>query len=81
MEQSGLVEIASHTHDMHKGVNANPAGSKIPAAIVPEYKNGQYETKESYQKRLLKDFKTFISNYFQSYWEKTSNYSMALWTI
>ena len=38
MEQSGLVEIASHTHDMHKGVNANPAGSKIPAAIVPEYK-------------------------------------------
>ena len=57
MEQSGLVEIASHTHDMHKGVNANPAGSKIPAAIVPEYKNGQYETKESYQKRLLEDFK------------------------
>ena len=57
MEQSGLVEIASHTHDMHKGVNANPAGSKIPAAIVPEYKNGKYETKESYQKRLLEDFK------------------------
>ena len=57
MEQSGLVEVASHTHDMHKGVNANPAGSKIPAAIVPEYKNGQYETKESYQKRLLEDFK------------------------
>ena len=31
--------------------------AKIPAAIVPEYKNGQYETKESYQKRLLEDFK------------------------
>ena len=56
MEQSGLIEIASHTHDMHKGVNANPAGSKIPAAIVPEYKNGKYETKESYQKKVIRRF-------------------------
>ena len=43
MEKSGLVEIASHTHDSHHGVRANPAGSQLPAVISPEYKNNKYE--------------------------------------
>lgn len=56
MEKSGLVEIASHTHDSHHGVRANPAGSQLPAVIAPEYKNNKYETKVEYRNRLMRDF-------------------------
>jgi poly-beta-1,6-N-acetyl-D-glucosamine N-deacetylase pgaB len=56
MEKSGLVEIASHTHDSHHGVRANPAGSQLPAVISPEYKNNKYETKAEYRNRLVRDF-------------------------
>ena len=56
MEKSGLVEIASHTHDSHHGVRANPAGSQLPAVIAPEYKNNKYETKAEYRNRLVRDF-------------------------
>ncbi len=56
MEKSGLVEIASHTHDSHHGVRANPAGSQVPAVISPEYKNNKYETKVEYRNRLVRDF-------------------------
>lgn len=56
MEKSGLVEIASHTHDSHHGVRANPAGSQLPAVISPEYKNNKYETKAEYRNRLVHDF-------------------------
>ncbi len=61
MQQSGLVEIASHTHNLHHGVNANPAGSSLPAVIAPVYKNGQYETQAQYKSRLSNDF-TLSSN-------------------
>ena len=56
MEQSGLVEVASHTHNLHNGINANPSGSQLPAVIAPEYKNGKYETEDAYKNRLKSDF-------------------------
>ena len=56
MEQSGLVEIASHTHNLHNGINANPSGSQLPSVIAPEYKNGKYETEDAYKNRLKSDF-------------------------
>ena len=56
MEQSGLVEVASHTHNLHYGINANPSGSQLPAVIAPEYKNGKYETEDAYKNRLKSDF-------------------------
>lgn len=56
MEQSGLVEVASHTHNLHNGINANPAGGQLPAVIAPEYKNGKYETEDAYKNRLKSDF-------------------------
>ena len=56
MEQSGLVEIASHTHNLHNGINANPSGGQLPAVIAPEYKNGKYETEDAYKNRLKSDF-------------------------
>uniref|UniRef100_UPI00258FDF81 poly-beta-1,6-N-acetyl-D-glucosamine N-deacetylase PgaB n=1 Tax=uncultured Haemophilus sp. TaxID=237779 RepID=UPI00258FDF81 len=56
MEQSGLVEIASHTHNLHNGINANPSGGQLPSVIAPEYKNGKYETEDAYKNRLKSDF-------------------------
>src|SRR5690606_251852 len=34
MADSGLVEIASHTHDLHRGVLGNPQGNELPAAAA-----------------------------------------------
>ena len=56
MEQSGLVEIASHTHNLHNGINANPSSGQLPSVIAPEYKNGKYETEDAYKNRLKSDF-------------------------
>lgn len=56
MEQSGLVEIASHTYDSHHGVLANPGHSQIPAIISPTYIDNKYETKAEYRQRLTQDF-------------------------
>ena len=56
MEQSGLVEVASHTHNLHNGIKANPSGGQLPAVIAPEYKNGKYETEDDYKNRLKSDF-------------------------
>jgi len=34
IDDSGLVEIASHSYDMHHGIVANPQGNKQPAATA-----------------------------------------------
>lgn len=34
MQASGLCEFASHTHDLHRGVPANPQGNVQPAAVT-----------------------------------------------
>ncbi|HBO39578.1 MAG TPA: poly-beta-1,6-N-acetyl-D-glucosamine N-deacetylase PgaB, partial [Pasteurellaceae bacterium] len=56
IQASGLVEIASHSNNLHHGIAANPAGSSLPAIIAVEYKNGKYETHDEYRSRLRKDF-------------------------
>lgn len=66
MQNSGLVEIASHTHDLHHGIKANPGGSQLAAMIAPEYKNGKYETEEQYKFRVLNDMK-ISSNLIKKY--------------
>lgn len=58
MSDSGLVEIASHTHQLHRAIKANPGGSLFPAVFSAEYRNGQYETRATYAKRLRNDFQT-----------------------
>jgi len=55
MQRSGLVEIASHTYDLHRGVPANPQGNTQPAAITRIYQDGRYETDDVYLKRLRND--------------------------
>ncbi|WP_200763693.1 poly-beta-1,6-N-acetyl-D-glucosamine N-deacetylase PgaB [Nitrosophilus alvini] len=59
MSDSGLVEIASHSYDMHKGVLGNPQGNVQPALTTRIYnpKSGTYEDDESYLKRVEADIK------------------------
>ena len=57
MSDSGLVEIASHTHNMHRAIKANPGGSAYPAVFSAQYAQGRYESPADYHQRLQADFK------------------------
>ena len=60
LSDSGLVEIASHSFDMHRGVTANPEGSLLPSAITPILGPEGYETESEYQDRLRLDLKKSV---------------------
>jgi biofilm PGA synthesis lipoprotein PgaB len=57
MQDSGLVEIASHTYDQHRGILANPQGNQIPAVVTHAYRpeTGAYESDAEYRERLRSD--------------------------
>lgn len=57
MSDSGLVEIASHTYNLHYGVLANPQGNKEPAVTSRIYypKTKTYESDAHYKERIKKD--------------------------
>ncbi|WP_313825393.1 polysaccharide deacetylase family protein, partial [Leclercia sp.] len=55
--ESGLVEVGAHTWASHYGHQANPQGSKEPAAANRFYDktSGQYETDAQFEKRMSAD--------------------------
>lgn len=55
MEQSGLVAIASHSHNLHHQVTVNPNGDSGEAGASLIYRNGQYESLEDYKARVARD--------------------------
>ena len=56
MQASGLVEVGSHTYDLHRGIPGNPQGSSMPAATTRRYTPAQgYETDDAYRARLRAD--------------------------
>jgi poly-beta-1,6-N-acetyl-D-glucosamine N-deacetylase len=57
IQQSGLVEIASHSHLMHMYAAANPQGLTAPASSTRLYVSSEarYETRDEYRDRVLKD--------------------------
>jgi len=57
MHRSGLVEVASHTHDLHRGILANPQGNMTPAATTRQYdpQTGRYEDRAAYEARIRDD--------------------------
>ncbi len=54
MVQSGLVEIGSHSYDLHKGIPANPQGNTQAAAVTRLYDDPMlvYENDEEYRDRI-----------------------------
>jgi len=57
MQASGLVEVASHTDNLHRGVQSNPQGNQTPAVTTRIYdpQAQRYETAQAYQQRLHDD--------------------------
>lgn len=57
MVASGLVEVASHSYSLHKGVTSNPQGSMPPAAITHIYnaQEQRYEGDADYYARIQAD--------------------------
>jgi poly-beta-1,6-N-acetyl-D-glucosamine N-deacetylase len=56
MAQSGLVEIASHSYDLHHGVRGNPQGNELPAGNTRLYMPGSgYETEAQFRRRIGDD--------------------------
>lgn len=57
ISRSGLVEIGSHTDNLHYGILANPQGNLEPAAAARAYdpNTGQYETDAQYKARIARD--------------------------
>jgi peptidoglycan/xylan/chitin deacetylase (PgdA/CDA1 family) len=54
---SGLVEIASHTFNLHHGEIGNPQGNKQPAAStrIFDTKTQKYESDDEYKQRIRTD--------------------------
>lgn len=59
MARSGLVELASHTHAMHIGIQANPQGNLLPMAATHRYdpKTGRYENDAAFSQRVESDLR------------------------
>jgi len=56
MVGNGLVEVASHTYDLHKGITANPQNNSEPAVTSRLYGAAKgYETEIAYRQRLRAD--------------------------
>ncbi|MDZ7778447.1 MAG: poly-beta-1,6-N-acetyl-D-glucosamine N-deacetylase PgaB [Gemmatimonadota bacterium] len=63
MEGSGLVEVATHSHDLHRGVLGNPFGNEQPAAVTRVFDpvSGAYESESEYRRRIETDLSTAAS--------------------
>ncbi len=57
MHASGLIEFASHSHDLHRGVIGNPQGNSMPATVTRQYAAGRYEDEAAYRQRLADDLR------------------------
>lgn len=57
VSRSPLVEILTHTDNLHHGILANPQGNQTPASITRRYDaaNGQYETEAAFRIRIRTD--------------------------
>lgn len=56
MTASGLVEIASHSYDLHRGTSANPQASMTPAMVTYRFEAGSgYEDDRAHAARVRAD--------------------------
>ncbi|MCP3850670.1 MAG: poly-beta-1,6-N-acetyl-D-glucosamine N-deacetylase PgaB [Gammaproteobacteria bacterium] len=59
MQNSGLVEVASHSYNLHQGILANPQKNTQPSAITRQFnqQTQQYESDKAYLQRITNDLK------------------------
>ena len=67
LNQSPLIEIISHTHDLHTGVQSNPQGNNAPASVTRIYSpvTKRYETETVYRQRIVSDLKNTVMRFKQ----------------
>ena len=59
LEASGLVEMASHSHNLHRGIRGNPQGNEQPAGVTLLVgADGEYESAADYGARIRADLTT-----------------------
>jgi biofilm PGA synthesis lipoprotein PgaB len=61
MRDSGLVEIASHSHELHQGIPGNPQGNLQPAAVTRRYGADGYENAAAYRQRVAADLSASVA--------------------
>lgn len=56
LHDSPLIEVASHTYNLHYGIIGNPQGNKEPAATTPKWTPEKgYESEDGYVARVRND--------------------------
>lgn len=57
LADSGLVEIGSHSFDLHRGIQGNPQGNEQPAATTRRWlgEGSGYEAEAAYRQRIESD--------------------------
>jgi peptidoglycan/xylan/chitin deacetylase (PgdA/CDA1 family) len=62
LSRSPLVEIVSHTNDLHHGIQSNPQGSQEAASVTRQYfpQTRTYENEKTYRRRIKIDLQLSI---------------------
>ena len=60
-----LVEVVSHSHDLHHGVTSNPQGNESYAGTTRQYipASTRYETEKAFASRIRADLRMAISRF------------------
>jgi biofilm PGA synthesis lipoprotein PgaB len=63
VSKSPLVEVVSHTHDLHRGIPSNPQGNVAAASVTRQYLPffKRYETEPEFQQRVAIDLKNSVT--------------------
>jgi biofilm PGA synthesis lipoprotein PgaB len=63
IDRSGLIEFASHSYNLHRGVLGNPQGNMQPAPRALEYfpDTGTYESYIDYKNRISRDLERSVN--------------------
>jgi biofilm PGA synthesis lipoprotein PgaB len=58
-DRSGFVEIASHSHDLHRYATSNPHRDTAPSVTTRRYmlQEARYEDRDDYRERIRKDLR------------------------
>jgi len=67
LQNSPNVEIISHSHDLHTGVQSNPQGNYAPAGVTRIYSSvkNNYESESAFRQRISADLKHGVNRFQQ----------------
>jgi biofilm PGA synthesis lipoprotein PgaB len=65
LKNNPLVELISHSHELHTNVQSNPQGNYAPAGVTRIYSpiTGSYETEIQYRQRVSTDLKRAVARF------------------